>query len=198
MLKSVLLICFGFALSNWGIRRREDQSLRSHIDVLGAEIRYCGFLAATYLHENVRAPLYRLPVEAYREALPALLRGGVLRGDDANTLQRFYLQVDQVNRGLDNVDDFVRGRIASVQGQMIMLEDDERRLKAKAEELRGPHFGESSADLYREAVVAFENIVWHWQSSSIWRRFSRHYVRPAFARVRARIHELGWFRSEAD
>lgn len=100
LLASLFLVWFGFALRGWADRQREDRSLLSHVDAMGMEIRYCGQLAATYLNEGIKAPLYRLPSEAYRAAMPELRRAQLVMGGEAHTLQRFYLQVEQVNRGL--------------------------------------------------------------------------------------------------
>ena len=120
LLTSAVLVLFGFALRGWAESRREDRLIRSHIDALGMEVRRCGALAATYLHDGVDAPLYRLPNEAYRIALPSLLSMGLLTDDQTDTLQRFYLQVEQVNRGLENVDDFLREILRKVKGRLSL------------------------------------------------------------------------------
>jgi hypothetical protein len=180
---SVFLVWFGFALRGWADSRREDRSIRSHIDALGMEIRYCGELAAEYLHQRIQAPLYRLPNEAYRVVLPRLLREGLIGGAQARALQRFYLQVEQVNRGLDNVDDFLRGRTAEQAGQGITLQGETDRLQLKAQGLRGVGHGEDASDLYKKAFAAFKTIVGNWLNRSWWRRFKKTYVRPTQERL---------------
>lgn len=122
---------FAFALGYWVSARRDARTVRSHIDALGMELRYCGELAATYLTENIDAPLYRQPRQVYAVALPLLLREGLMTSDQVHALQKFYLQVEQVNLGLDNVDDFHRGRTPQNEGQGITLAVELRRLRRK-------------------------------------------------------------------
>jgi hypothetical protein len=66
----------------------------------------CADLAATYLKDNVQAPLYRLPLQAYSASLPALLSDGALSAEESRALTEFYGLVMQLNRGLDNADHF--------------------------------------------------------------------------------------------
>ena len=184
LLASALLVWFGFALRGWAESRREDRLIRSHIDALGMEVYLCGQLAATYLHDGIEAPLYRLPNNAYRIALPSLFRMGLLIGDQTDTLQRFYLQVEQVNRGLDNVDDFLRGKTPEKDGQAITLEVEKNRLNGKVQDLRAHGHGEDASDLYKEAVAACHAMASQWLKRSRWRRFKRKRVRPIQERLK--------------
>ena len=191
---AVFLIWVGFALRGWAEFRREDRSIRSHIDALGMEVRRCGQLAAKYLHDDITAPLYRLPNDAYRIALPSLLGMGMPIGDQVDTLQHFYLQVEQVNRGLDNVDDFLRGKTPEIDGQGITLEDEKKRLNKKARDLRAQGHGEDASDLYKEAVAAHKAIVSRWLKRSWWRQFKRKHVRPNQERLKQLWQRLPWRR----
>ncbi len=194
LLTAVFLILFGFALRGWAQSRREDRLILSHIEALGMEIHLCGQLAATYLHADIDAPLYRLPNDAYRIALLSLSDIGLIYGDHWYTLQRFYLQVEQVNRGLDNVDDFLRGKTPENDGQGITLEDEKKRLNGKAGDLRAAGHGEDASDLYREAVAAHKSIVNLWFKRSWWRQFKRKHVRPNQERLKQLWQRLPWRR----
>ena len=142
---------------------REHRMIRSHFDSLGMEIHRCAELAAIYLEQNVQAPLYRLPASAYQMAMPVLKNAGIVSGGDAQTIQQFYLQVEQVNRGLDNVDDFVRGRVDENQGAVITLNNELERLRAKCEEMRAARAGNPKGEFYSDTEPALTNILKAWK-----------------------------------
>lgn len=183
-LASAFFVWFGFTLHGWADSRREDRAFKSHFDALGMEIRRCGKLAATYLDDNVESPLYRLPCDAYRLSLPVLYGVGLVTGDQADKFQEFYLQAEQVNRGLDNVDDFLRGKTPENEGQAITFEDERDRLQLKAGEMRAQGAGNDAANLYKEAVTAFEAIFNAWYKRSWWRRFRTRWIRPNLHRIK--------------
>lgn len=184
LLTAIFLIWVGFALRGWAESRKEDRSIRSHFDALGMEIRRCGQLAATYLDDQIDSPLYRLPCDAYRRALPVLFGAGLVTGDRADTLQKFYLQAEQVNRGLDNVENFLHGKIPDNVDQRITSRDEIGRLQLKAGEMRAQGHGEAASELYRQVVSAFEAIFYAWNNRSWWRRFRRKWIRPMRERLR--------------
>jgi hypothetical protein len=77
-------VAVGFFLAQgieWLRRRRER---RAHWAALGAEAAFCERRARTYRKDNVAAPLYRLPMIAYAENLPALLCDAGLTADDVD------------------------------------------------------------------------------------------------------------------
>ena len=170
VLNTLVSVGLGFWLRGIGEFRRENRQIRSHFDALGMEIRRCGNLAATYVEEHVQAPLYRLPTEAYHRALPVLLQTGVISGTEADTFQEFYLQADQVNRGLDNVDHFLRGVVVEREGEGITLEVELTRLRAKAGEMRAQLAGNAASDLYRRSRQAFEEVFKRWVRRRWWHR----------------------------
>ena len=181
---SIFLILVGFALHGWSDARKEDRSFNSYFDALGMEIRRCGQLAATYLDEAYNAPLYRLPSDAYRRALPVLFRAGLVGGDQANKLQEFYWQVEQVNRGLDNVDDFLRGKTPENDGQSITVAREKERLEIMARDLRASSPGGAASDLYNSAVDAFTHISTAWLNRTWWQRIRKTRLRPATHRIK--------------
>lgn len=101
-----VLVGFGLGLvPPWLDRKRR---LRVHFSAMKAEMNICADLAATYLRDNVQAPLCRLPTDAYSTALSALLLDGALEEPESRALAEYYGLVAQLNRGLDNADHFHR------------------------------------------------------------------------------------------
>ena len=101
-MKEALLILLGFVLAQlpqWIDRRRR---LRTHWSAVRAELKLCREKAETFLQDAVRSPLYRLPLLAYETSFPVLLAEGALSEADALTMGRFFSQVQDINRGLDN------------------------------------------------------------------------------------------------
>lgn len=88
-------------LNDWLRTRRKR---RAHFAALRAEMDYCRSLAQMYLHDQIPAPLYRLPTVAYTNSLPALLSEGALGGQDVHTLVSFFNEVETLNRGLEQVE----------------------------------------------------------------------------------------------
>ena len=102
VMEELLLILLGFLLGlipNWWAKQSR---LKIHFAALRAEIQLCRDQAETYLKANVMAPLYRLPTKAYEASLPVLLTDAALDEQDVRDLLRFYGQVEDLNRGLEN------------------------------------------------------------------------------------------------
>ena len=100
---------------------------RVHFAALKGELEICADFAATYMRDNVQAPLYRLPDHAYSTAIPALLLDGALSGAEFKTLSEYYTLVWQLNRGLDSTDHFHRVE----HHQLRNAEYERARLKAE-------------------------------------------------------------------
>jgi hypothetical protein len=102
-MQEVLLVILGFVLgvlpTYWERRRRQ----KAHKAALDAEQKICRQLAQTYLDANIAAPLYRLPEAAFSTAFPALLADGVVSQVEIEELEWFWLRVQDINRGLDQV-----------------------------------------------------------------------------------------------
>jgi hypothetical protein len=101
-MRDLLLIFFGVLIGlipPWFARKRR---LKTHWCALRAEMEQCRDKAETLLRDNVMAPLYRLPIACYQISFPILLSDGALDEQDALTLGRFFSQVQDINRGLDN------------------------------------------------------------------------------------------------
>ncbi len=100
--KDVLLVLVGFVLAfvpPWLDRKRR---LRTHLLAIRAEMQLARERAEMLLTHNILAPLYRLPVSAFRTAFPILVAEGILSEDDSHALGSYLCQVEDINRGLDN------------------------------------------------------------------------------------------------
>ena len=98
----MLLVILGFLLGlvpSWWSRKSR---VAVHWSALRAESRICSDKASTYIRDGIMAPLYRLPMKAYETSLPVLLADAALPEAEFTDLLRFYGQVEDFNRGLDN------------------------------------------------------------------------------------------------
>jgi hypothetical protein len=109
-------------------RQKAKALRRRYLSALVAEIDYCAKLATTYLTAGIASPLYRFPKTAY-ETVYATLLSDVLTEADVAALTAFYSQVEQMNRGLDTLDNH---RIAGDDEQVRI---ELLRLRAKAAEM---------------------------------------------------------------
>jgi len=125
----------GGFVSHWlsvSHQRQRSADIRGlHIAALRAEIEYCGKLAGTYATQGIMAPLYRFPKTVYETVYPTLV-SEILSDADVTALTSFYSQVDQMNRGLDAMDGY------RAVGNTNGMNEEFRRLKAKAAEMRHP------------------------------------------------------------
>jgi hypothetical protein len=129
ILAVVMGAILGFALSEgkstWLLRKRR----KSHFGALRAQIELCREMAETYLRDNIIAPLYRLPLSAYENSMPALLADGALNETEVRALTEFFAQVQTLNRGLD------LAQTMRERGEDQMLQEEFARNQLKAERL---------------------------------------------------------------
>jgi hypothetical protein len=89
------------------------------------------------------APLYRLPLMTYQTSFPILLADGAVSESEVKILGRFFSQVQDINRGLDNAaemnksdkesklkEEFNRNRIKAK--GLVLPQDQEPSLSAQA------------------------------------------------------------------
>jgi len=88
-------------LPPWFIKKRR---LKTHWCAVRAEIIQCNEKATTIFTSEplVMAPLYRLPLMTYQASFPVLLGDGAVSESEVRVLGRFFSQVQDINRGLDN------------------------------------------------------------------------------------------------
>jgi hypothetical protein len=148
-IQALVSVFVGFILGRVSVsldRRRRRRALRA---ALLAEVSICARLARTYLDDAVRAPLYRLPAAAFAVAFPSLLADDVLSGAQVDDLECFAIEVDSINRGLDNV------HRALENGNGAGEEREVNRLQLKCTNLIEAHDGQDAfVTRARRALVA--------------------------------------------
>lgn len=112
---------------------RARRRRRAHFAALEAEMDYCRDLAQTYLRDGVKAPLYRLPIVAYANSLPALLSEAALGEVDTRHLLEFFNEVEALNRGLEQAEG--ARLIADRNEREAKLDDEYSRNTLKAQRL---------------------------------------------------------------
>lgn len=104
MIETVVGVALGFGLSEaksfFSTRRRRIV----HWKVLKAEVEFCSQLAKRFLDDNVVAPLYRLPTQAFSHAFPQLLVDAKVSEQEMRAVQMFFSQVEALNRGFEQVE----------------------------------------------------------------------------------------------
>ena len=101
-MKEVLLVLLGFALGFVPVWLDRKRRLKTHWSAIRAELELCRERASTLLRDSIRSPLYRLPLSAYQSSFSVLLADGDLSEPEVLTIGRFFCQVQDINRGLDN------------------------------------------------------------------------------------------------
>lgn len=140
-------IIFGFLLAllpSWFSRKRR---LKTHWCALRAEMMLCKEKAEMLLNDNVMSPLYRLPVIAYQVSYPVLLADGAVAEAEVLTLGRFFEQVQDINRGIDNA---AQAKMSN-DSQNLRTEYDRNLLKA--ERLVAERNGETSLFVLAKNIV---------------------------------------------
>ncbi|HYK63391.1 MAG TPA: hypothetical protein VEY94_00470 [Patescibacteria group bacterium] len=124
----------GFVLTELA-RRLERNRERGRIwSALRAEVEHCAADAQGFLDWNIMAPLWRLPQDAYRQAVNA---SALSTTGEASAFATFYSPVDQLNRGLDRV-----AEAADRGGARANDEHGRNRLKAGRLIHGGEHYAE--------------------------------------------------------
>jgi hypothetical protein len=103
-MRDIAILVLGILLGlvpGWLAKKRR---LRTHWRALRAEMIQCSENALSVFDSQplVMAPLYRLPLMAYQASFPVLLMDGAVSETEVRVLSRFYGQVQDINRGLDN------------------------------------------------------------------------------------------------
>lgn len=140
-------VALGFLLTLFAEWWRGRVRRRAHWAALNAEIEYCREMAETYLRDNIPAPLYRLPIVAYSNALPVLLASGALNEAETRNLISFFNEVETLNRGFDQVEG--ARFITDPAERNIRLTEEHGRNRLKAERLvpfnaRSPSYYDSA------------------------------------------------------
>jgi hypothetical protein len=111
---------------------------------------------STLAEEKVLSPLYRLPMLGYEISLPGLVGDSAIGPDQYLVLSDFFLQVQDINRGLDQA----ASAVTSSNTPAMMLEANRNGLKARAL-LRGRE-GDSAPLYDRAKSIAEEQLKLSW------------------------------------
>lgn len=117
----------------WQKRKRHF----AYWSALRAEVDICRNHASNYKKDQKAAPLYRLPVTAYKKGFPALLGDGAVSHSEAKTMLDFYNMVEQMNRGLERAGE-MHLKLQDGGGDVFLFEEANR-LSVKAEHLLDAH-----------------------------------------------------------
>jgi hypothetical protein len=148
-MREVALVFFGMLVGlipGWAARKRR---LKTHWRALRAELILCNEKATMVFSAEplVMAPLYRLPLTTYRTSFAVLLSDGAVSEADVRVLGRFFGQVEDINRGLDNA----AAMFSTGHTEKLQQEFDRNCLKARG--LVEPQAGEPSLYVQALAVV---------------------------------------------
>jgi len=98
-------VVVGFLLNEIKSLWVRNRKHRAYWSALRAEVEYAKGRAQMYVDDEIMAPLYRLPTQAFTTCYPELLADGAVSEAEATTLMAFYAEVDTFNRGLDRAGD---------------------------------------------------------------------------------------------
>jgi hypothetical protein len=132
---SVVTGLFGIALG-FGLvtckdicdRKREFQA---NLVAVKAEFEYCGKTACTFLADDKKSPLYRLPTLFFEKAFPSLLSEGLLLETEIYAVIEYFAGVETLNRGLDQANAVLGSGDENNKNPRLDEEHSRNHLKAK-------------------------------------------------------------------
>jgi len=150
-MENLLLVLLGFFLGlvpGWYARK---QRLKVHWGALEIETELCREKAQAYLDDKIMAPLYRLPNKAYETSFPVLLSDAAILPNEVDALVRFYSQVEDFNRGLDDAAELNK------ENRTAPLKEGYKRNLLKARQIVAPPEGKDNLYLKAIAILADKN-----------------------------------------
>jgi len=148
-------VALGFALAEGSAFLNRCRTHNALWQSLGVEVEFIKGRVDRFVEDRVQSPLYRLPQECFRTALPRLLEVGSLNSADTNALMTFYSEVDTFNRGLE---------------QAAAATGDEREKEFERLATKKVH---GVLEAYKAARLAINPKVGGGLCSNSWGRFSR-------------------------
>ena len=147
-------------LPSWFSRKRR---LKTHWSALRAEMNQCKEKAETVLSKDPAylSPLYRLPLLSFQVSLPVLLADGALSESESLIVGRFYSQVQDINRGLDNAAEMLKA------DKKDMLKNEYSRNCLKSKGLIHPK--DNQAGLYDQAITIVNKKI-----NQKWWKYAKH------------------------
>ena len=132
---------FSTQIAEWLKRRRHH---KAYWGAIRAEMEICEEHGKAYLQDSVEAPSYRLPKIAFEKGFPVLLEDGGVSPEAAKAVLRYYAQVDQMNRVLEQAHKAYEAD-----------NDDMRQREKKRLLLKAKHVS-SSGDYHGKAIAAVD------------------------------------------
>lgn len=133
-------VILGFALSQGLSWLTSNRKLKAHWSAIQVEMVICHELAKTYLSEASKmgfiAPIYRFPSTAFDASFPVLLAEADVPSCEMTIVTRFWAKVQEINRGLENVDELRKAELMRTgANQSHAYQDDVARLILKCSQL---------------------------------------------------------------
>jgi hypothetical protein len=106
--QSVLLVGLGWLLGGLRPWLQKAKSKKANWLAMKTEVSIWKRKAEQFKEEQVLGPLYRLPIINFWNSLMDLIRSGFDKTDEIDRLSDFFINAKGFNRGLDNIDSFIR------------------------------------------------------------------------------------------
>ena len=107
-IQSVLLVGFGWLLGGLRPWLQKTKSRKANWLAMKTEVSIWKRKAEQFKEEQVLGPLYRLPIINFWDSLMNVIASGFDNADEIDRLSDFFLNAKGFNRGLDNIDSYIR------------------------------------------------------------------------------------------
>lgn len=107
-IQSVLLVGLGWLLGGLRPWLQKAKSRKASWLAMKTEVSIWKRKAEQFKEEQVLGPLYRLPIINFWDSLMNLIASGFDNVDEIDRLSDFFLNAKGFNRGLDNIDSYIR------------------------------------------------------------------------------------------
>lgn len=106
--QSVLFVGLGWLLSGIWPWQQKAKARKAHWLAMKTEVSIWKRKADQFKDEQILGPLYRLPIINYWNSLMNLIASGFTETEKIDRLSDFFLNANGFNRGLDNIDSYIR------------------------------------------------------------------------------------------
>ena len=117
--QSVLFVGLGWLLS--GIRPwlQKAKARKANWLAMKTEVSIWKRKADQFKDEQILGPLYRLPIINYWNSLMNLIASGFAETEKIDRLSDFFLNANGFNRGLDNIDSYIRAGFTETSDEIV-------------------------------------------------------------------------------
>ncbi len=117
--QSVLLVGLGWLLGGLRPWLGKAKTKKANWLTMKTEVSLWKRKAEQFREEQVLGPLYRLPIINFWNSLMNLIMSGFDKADEIDRLSDFFINAKGFNRGLDNIDSFIRAGFKEDADQII-------------------------------------------------------------------------------